>query len=170
MPTERYAKGEKIRRQAVRIAEHYDLYRDTLFQTRSTSLAWDEDRNEWTIATDRGDRFGARYVITSTGTLTQPKLPGIPGIEDFRGHTFHTSRWDYGYTGGTADGNLTGLTDKRVAVVGTSWSNCITMSDPSSRCTSIDRSGDNMWRLPSRWLANDTPSSLTLVKSDRLMT
>ncbi|MDA1362496.1 NAD(P)/FAD-dependent oxidoreductase [Glycomyces luteolus] len=119
MPTERYAKGEKIRRQAVRIAEHYDLYRDTLFQTRSTSLAWDEDRNEWTIATDRGDRFGARYVITSTGTLTQPKLPGIPGIEDFRGHTFHTSRWDYGYTGGTADGNLTGLTDKRVAVVGT---------------------------------------------------
>ncbi|MCH7232231.1 FAD-dependent oxidoreductase [Glycomyces sp. L485] len=119
MPTERYAKGEEIRRHAVRIAEHYDLYRDTLFQTRSTSLTWDEGQSEWIIETDRGDRFSARYVITSTGTLTQPKLPGIPGIERFRGHTFHTSRWDYAYTGGTADGNLTGLADKRVAVIGT---------------------------------------------------
>lgn len=119
IPTERYAKGEEIRRHAVRIAEHYDLYRDTLFQTRSTSLTWDEDAGEWIIETDRGDRFRARYVITSTGTLTQPKLPGIPGIEKFGGHTFHTSRWDYGYTGGTPDGNLTGLADKKVAVVGT---------------------------------------------------
>ena len=119
MPTERYAKGEEIRRHAVRIAEHYDLYRDTLFQTRSTSLTWDESADEWIVETDRGDRFRARYIITSTGTLTQPKLPGIPGIEKFDGHTFHTSRWDYGYTGGTADGNLTGLADKKVAVVGT---------------------------------------------------
>jgi cation diffusion facilitator CzcD-associated flavoprotein CzcO len=119
MPTERYAKGEEIRRHAVRIAEHYDLYRDTLFQTRSTALTWDEEANEWLAETDRGDRFGARYVITSTGTLTQPKLPGIPGIEKFGGHTFHTSRWDYGYTGGSADGNLTGLADKKIAVVGT---------------------------------------------------
>ncbi|WP_112133417.1 flavin-containing monooxygenase [Glycomyces dulcitolivorans] len=119
MPTERYAQGEEIRRHAVRIAEHYDLYRDTLFQTRSTSLAWNEDAGEWTVETDRGDRFAARYVITATGTLTQPKLPGIPGIERFEGHTFHTSRWDYDYSGGTAEGGLTGLADKKVAVIGT---------------------------------------------------
>jgi len=119
MPTERYAKGDEIRRHAVRIAEHYDLYRDTLFHTRTTSLNWDEGSGEWQVETDRGDRFRARHVVTSTGTLTQPKLPGIPGIESFRGHTFHTSRWDYGYTGGTADGDLHGLADKRVAVIGT---------------------------------------------------
>lgn len=119
MPTERYATGEEIRQHAVRIAEHYDLYRDTLFQTRATSLTWDEGSEEWNVTTDRGDDFRARYVITSSGTLTQPKLPGIPGIENFRGHTFHTSRWDYSYTGGSTDGVLTGLADKRVAVVGT---------------------------------------------------
>lgn len=119
MPTERYATGEEIRQHAVRIARHYDLYRDTLFQTRATSLTWDEGSEEWEVKTDRGDDFRARYVITSSGTLTQPKLPGIPGIEDFRGHTFHTSRWDYSYTGGSANGELTGLADKRVAVVGT---------------------------------------------------
>ncbi|MBF4632571.1 NAD(P)/FAD-dependent oxidoreductase [Clavibacter michiganensis subsp. phaseoli] len=119
MPTERYAPGEEIRRHAVAIAERYDLYRDTLFQTRATALSWDEGAEEWLVETDRGDRFHARFVVTSSGTLTQPKLPGIPGIETFRGHTFHTSRWDYGYTGGTPDGGLSGLADKKVAVVGT---------------------------------------------------
>ncbi|WP_230673140.1 flavin-containing monooxygenase [Rathayibacter sp. Leaf248] len=119
MPSERYAPGEEIRRHAVAIAEQYGLYRDTLFQTRATALTWDEEAEEWLVETDRGDRFRARFVVTSSGTLTQPKLPGIPGIETFRGHTFHTSRWDYGYTGGTPDGGLTGLADKRVAIVGT---------------------------------------------------
>ncbi|MCJ1700230.1 NAD(P)/FAD-dependent oxidoreductase [Rathayibacter festucae] len=119
IPSERYAPGEEIRRHAIAIAEHYGLYRDTLFQTRATALTWDEDADEWLVETDRGDAFRARFVVTSSGTLTQPKLPGIPGIETFRGHTFHTSRWDYGYTGGTPDGGLTGLADKRVAVVGT---------------------------------------------------
>ncbi|WP_181058125.1 MULTISPECIES: NAD(P)/FAD-dependent oxidoreductase [unclassified Pseudoclavibacter] len=119
IPKWRYAPGEEIRQHAIAIAERFDLYEDAIFQTRATSLEWDEEFDEWRVETDRGDRFRATYVITSSGTLTQPKLPGIPGIETFRGHTFHSSRWDYAYTGGTADGGLTGLADKRVAVVGT---------------------------------------------------
>ncbi|WP_346777590.1 NAD(P)/FAD-dependent oxidoreductase [Rhodococcus sp. HNM0563] len=119
IPKWRYAPGEEIRQHAVAIAEHYSLYRDAVFHTRATDFTWDEDAVEWTVRTDRGDIIRARYVIASSGTLTQAKLPGIPGIEDFRGHTFHTSRWDYAYTGGGPDGGLTGLADKRVAVVGT---------------------------------------------------
>ncbi|WP_017606829.1 flavin-containing monooxygenase [Nocardiopsis alkaliphila] len=119
VPEWRYAPGEEIRRHAVAIAETFDLYRDTLFQTRATDLAWDEQADEWVIETDRGDRMRARFVITSSGTMTQPKLPGIPGIENFRGHTFHTSRWDYDYTGGDQTGGLQGLADKKVAIIGT---------------------------------------------------
>lgn len=119
VPKWRYAPGEEIRQHATAIAKRFDLYRDALFQTRVTGLTWDEEAAEWVVETDRGDRFRARFVVTSSGTLTQPKLPAIPGIETFQGHTFHTSRWDYGYTGGSADGGLTGLADKRVAVVGT---------------------------------------------------
>jgi cation diffusion facilitator CzcD-associated flavoprotein CzcO len=119
VPNWRYAPGEEIRQHAVAVAKRYDLYRDALFHTRATGLTWNEEAEEWVVRTDRGDLFTARFVVTSSGTLTQPKLPGIPGIETFRGHTFHTSRWDYGYTGGTADGGLTGLADKRIAVVGT---------------------------------------------------
>lgn len=119
VPKWRYAPGEEIRQHAIAIAKRFDLYRDAVFQTRATGLTWDEGAAEWVVRTDRGDRFRARFVVTSSGTLTQPKLPAIPGIETFQGHTFHTSRWDYGYTGGSADGGLAGLADKRVAVVGT---------------------------------------------------
>ncbi|MEU5264208.1 NAD(P)/FAD-dependent oxidoreductase [Amycolatopsis sp. NPDC021455] len=119
VPKWRYAPGEEIRQHAIAIAKHFDLYRDTLFHTRATELRWDDDTAEWEVRTDRGDAFRARYVVVSSGTLTQPKLPGIPGIESFRGHTFHTSRWDYGYTGGSPEGGLDRLADKKVAVVGT---------------------------------------------------
>ncbi|WP_250293932.1 flavin-containing monooxygenase [Streptomyces atroolivaceus] len=119
VPEWKYAPGEEIRRHAVRIAEKYDLYPDALFSTAVTSLTWDEASETWIVATDRGDAFHATYVVTSTGTMSEPKLPGIPGIETFQGHTFHTSRWDYSYTGGTPDGGMTGLRGKRVGIVGT---------------------------------------------------
>ncbi|MFF3394249.1 flavin-containing monooxygenase [Streptomyces sp. NPDC002669] len=119
VPEWKYAPGDETRRHAVRIARKFDLYADALFSTGVTSLTWDEAFGTWIVATDRGDAFRATYVINATGTLTDPKLPGIPGIEDFKGHTFHTSRWDYAYTGGTPEGGMTGLADKRVGIVGT---------------------------------------------------
>ncbi|MFE9912738.1 flavin-containing monooxygenase [Streptomyces clavifer] len=119
VPEWKYSPGEEIRRHAMRIARKYDLYPDALFSTAVTSLTWDEASETWIVATDRGDAFHATYVVTATGTLSEPKLPGIPGIETFQGHTFHTSRWDYAYTGGTPDGGMTGLAGKRVGIVGT---------------------------------------------------
>ncbi|MEV5683325.1 NAD(P)/FAD-dependent oxidoreductase [Streptomyces sp. NPDC052164] len=119
VPEWKYAPGEEIRRHAVRVARQFDLYPDALLSTAVTSLTWDEESGTWIVATDRGDAFRATYVVTATGTLSEPKLPGIPGIEDFTGHTFHTSRWDYAYTGGTADGGMSGLSHKRVGIVGT---------------------------------------------------
>jgi cation diffusion facilitator CzcD-associated flavoprotein CzcO len=119
VPEWKYAPGEEIRRHAVRVAERFGLRAHALFSTAVTSLTWDETAEVWIVATDRGDAFRARYVVTATGALSEPKLPGIPGMETFRGHTFHTSRWDYAYTGGGPDGGLTGLAGKRVGVVGT---------------------------------------------------
>ncbi|MFH9469690.1 flavin-containing monooxygenase [Streptomyces clavifer] len=119
VPEWKYSPGEEIRRHAMRIARKYDLYPDALFSTAVTSLTWDEASETWIVATDRGDAFHATYVVTATGTLSEPKLPGIPGIETFQGNTFHTSRWDYAYTGGTPDGGMTGLAGKRVGIVGT---------------------------------------------------
>ncbi|GAA1697674.1 flavin-containing monooxygenase [Streptomyces yatensis] len=119
VPQWRYAPGEEIRQHARAIGRHFDLYRDVCFRTQVTELHWDDAELEWTVHTDRDDRIRARHVVISSGTLSRAKLPGIPGIETFKGHTFHTSRWDYDYTGGDASGGLHGLADKRVALIGT---------------------------------------------------
>ena len=119
MPTERYAKAAEIREHSRRIARHFGLYDLALFSTQVTAIDWDGDTSRWTIRTNRGDAFAARFVVLTTGPLNKPKLPAIPGVESFGGHAFHTSRWDYGYTGGSATEPMTGLTDKRVAIIGT---------------------------------------------------
>lgn len=119
LPAEKYATGGEILAHIKRIAEQYRLYEDACLQTRITAISWDEDISRWIVRTDRDDAIRARYVCLGGAGLHRPKLPGVPGIEDFRGHMFHTSRWDYAYSGGDPNGNLTGLTDKRVAVIGT---------------------------------------------------
>jgi cyclohexanone monooxygenase len=100
MPVERYSKALEIREHTKRIATHFNLYDLALFSTQVTSLDWDAESAKWNIASNRGDKMKARYVVLTTGPLNRPKLPAIPGVESFQGHTFHTSRWDYDYTGG----------------------------------------------------------------------
>lgn len=119
VPTQRYADGAEIFEHAQRIGRHYGLYDRTYFQTRATHARWDEQTQRWEVTTDRGDRFLTRVLLRSNGALTKPQLPKVPGIGDFEGKIFHTSRWDYDYTGGSAAGDLADLRDKRVAVVGT---------------------------------------------------
>ena len=119
MPSEKYSFGPEILEHSLAIAKKYDLYNDVLFQTGVTSTVWNEDTQRWTVKTDRGDVLNARFVAMATGILSKPKLPKIPGITDYKGHIFHTSRWDFDYTGGDSMGNLTGLKGKRVGIIGT---------------------------------------------------
>ena len=119
IPKEKYSYAPEIFEHSQRIAKAYDLYDGACFQTKVTELEWSEEVARWIVKTDRDDRMLARFVVMSTGPLNRPKLPAIPGIEDFKGHPFHTSRWDYDYTGGDHSGNLTNLKDKVVAIIGT---------------------------------------------------
>ncbi len=119
IPREKYAYAKEILEYSQKIGRHFDLYDGALFQSEVTDLTWDESISRWIVSTNRGDALRARFVAMANGPLNRPKLPGIPGIEDFKGHTFHTSRWDYEYTGGGPLGDLDRLQDKRVAVIGT---------------------------------------------------
>ena len=119
MPKRKFTSGEEILWYSQEIGRRYGLYKDALFQTEVTALRWQEAHGQWLVETNRGDAFRANYLVTSNGPLNRPKLPGIPGIDSYTGHTFHTSRWDYAYTGGDANGGLTGLADKKVAIIGT---------------------------------------------------
>jgi cyclohexanone monooxygenase len=119
IPKEKYSFAPEIFAHAQRIGKHFNLYEKACFQTQVREARWSDDDRRWTIKTDRGDVFSARFVIMSSGPLNRPKLPAIPGIQNFKGHTFHTSRWDYDYTGGDTTGGLHKLADKRVGIVGT---------------------------------------------------
>ena len=120
MPTEKYTHAPEILQHCMNIGAQFDLYDQALFSTEVTGLEWDDAAKQWIIRTDRGDKMRAKYIAMGTGPLHRPKLPGIDGINDFDGHAFHTSRWDYEYTGGDPGGaRMENLADKRVGIIGT---------------------------------------------------
>ncbi|MBI1210040.1 MAG: NAD(P)-binding protein [Alphaproteobacteria bacterium] len=119
VPVEKYSRANEILAHSRAIGERFDLYKDAVFQTEITAMQWDEASARWIVKTNRNDAMRARFVVLASGPLHRPKLPGIAGVETFKGHSFHTSRWDYAYTGGDATGDLTGLKDKRVGIIGT---------------------------------------------------
>jgi cyclohexanone monooxygenase len=119
MPSKKFADGAEIYEHCRQIGKHFGLYDSAILSTQVRDLRWDDAINRWRISTDRDDDIRARFVVMASGPFHRPKLPGISGIKDFKGHSFHTSRWDYAYTGGDSTGGLDKLADKRVALVGT---------------------------------------------------
>ncbi|MCJ8158535.1 NAD(P)/FAD-dependent oxidoreductase [Sphingomonas sp. LaA6.9] len=120
MPSKKFADGAEIYEYCKLIARKFDFADKAVFHTLITSLRWDEEIGRWRVGTSRGDEFRARFIIMGCGVLNMPKLPGIPGIEQFKGKLFHSARWDYEYTGGTYQNPvLDKLADKRVAIIGT---------------------------------------------------
>jgi len=119
VPKQKYTNAAETLEYCHIICDKYKLYDNACLQTEVQATVWNEDEGRWLVTTNRGDKIRARYVVHSNGPLNRPKLPAIKGINDYKGHTFHTSRWDYAYTGGDTSGNLSNLKDKRVAVIGT---------------------------------------------------
>lgn len=119
MPTEKYAKAKELLKHSRMIGEKYDLYSKALFQTETHEMRWHEEEGKWSTHTSRGDVIKSRFIIPAAGPLHRPKLPGLKWIDKFKGHSFHSSRWDFDYTGGDPSGNLHKLKDKRVGIIGT---------------------------------------------------
>ena len=119
VPKHKYTNAPETLEYIGKISEKFKLAENAIFQTEVTEVIWLEKEGLWKISTNKGDDIRAKYVVHSNGPLNRPKLPAIEGINDFEGHTFHTSRWDYAYTGGSSKGNLENLKDKKVAIIGT---------------------------------------------------
>jgi cation diffusion facilitator CzcD-associated flavoprotein CzcO len=108
--SERYPEQDELLRYLEHCADRFDLKPDIGFGKRVNSTVFDEKTNRWTVRTEQGDEYTARYVIAATGCLTAGNMPKIKGIESFKGKMYHTSRWPHGGVDFTA---------KRVAVIGT---------------------------------------------------
>jgi cation diffusion facilitator CzcD-associated flavoprotein CzcO len=109
IPSMKFASGFEILEHCQRIAEKFGFYDHCLFHTTVEATTWDEDSGRWIVETNRGDKMRARFVILANGILTTPKLARIPGMEKFKGESFHTSRWNYNID----------LSGRRVGIIGT---------------------------------------------------
>ncbi len=119
MPTERYASAAEIFAYCQLLGRHFGLYEHALFQTEIESLKWDDDAKRWDLVSKRGDQIRTQFFIAAGGLMHKAKLPGIEGIELFEGKAFHTTRWDYDYTGGSPTESMDHLRDKVVGIIGT---------------------------------------------------
>ena len=151
VPTRHYAEGPEIFAHCQAIARRYDLYELAVFQTTVTSTVWDEDEPALgTSRTDRGDRMTATFVICANGTLAKPQLAIIDGMETFEGNSFHTSRWDYEFTGA---GPRELLQDKVVGIIGTGRQRRADRPQPR-------REGQGAVRLPAHAVVDRHPRRL----------
>ncbi len=92
-----FAPGNEVKRYAVDTAEKYDVRRHMQFNTTVEGAQWDEDAAVWRVALAGGGSLSARFLITATGFLSQPRMPDIPGVASFKGKVVHTTAWDHDY-------------------------------------------------------------------------
>ncbi|KAJ6504609.1 flavin-binding monooxygenase-like family protein [Mycena vitilis] len=129
MPRHKYSYGPELREHAERIAQKWGLTEQAQLRTHCQSAEWDDGAKRWIVqlTENRGPnepkrelRLKTQYLFMSSGLFNAPQIPRIPGFQQFKGQHFHSSRWDYGVTGGSAaDWTLEKLKDKRVGIVGT---------------------------------------------------
>jgi cyclohexanone monooxygenase len=108
--TERFAGQPEILRYIRHVAQRFDLYRHISFDTRVTSVVWDDAARCWEVSTDRGDTVRATWVVTAVGCLSTPKEPEIDGLADFAGESYYTNSWPH---------DEPDFRGKRVGVIGT---------------------------------------------------
>jgi cation diffusion facilitator CzcD-associated flavoprotein CzcO len=104
-----FSTGEEIKQYADDVADKYDVRRHIRLRTTVEGARWDEDAKVWQVALAGGETLTARYLITATGFLSQPRTPDIPGITSFAGKVIHTTAWDDDYD----------LDNRRIAIIGT---------------------------------------------------
>ena len=108
--SERYAPQPELLAYADHVADRFDLRRDIAFDTRVTAAHWDAATDRWHVTTDAGTGYAARYLILATGCLSIPTDVTFPGIDDFTGQVYRTSRWPH-------DG--VDFSGQRVGIIGT---------------------------------------------------
>ncbi|RCI10155.1 hypothetical protein L249_8599 [Ophiocordyceps polyrhachis-furcata BCC 54312] len=131
MPRHRYAYGPELRLHAEAIARRWRLSDKAVFRTTVSSLVWEDEEagGRWQVKLrqSRGPSEAeeemsvrAQFVVLAHGVHNRPKAPRVPGLADFQGELMHTARWKYAVSGGSdQDPALTGLSGKRVGVIGT---------------------------------------------------
>jgi cation diffusion facilitator CzcD-associated flavoprotein CzcO len=107
--TRTHAKQAELQKYLEETVDEYGLRAHLRLGVAVESAAWDDERHVWTVRLDDGTEDECHVLISAVGFLNVPRYPDWPGLDDFEGPKFHTSRWEHEHD----------LTDKVVAIVGT---------------------------------------------------
>lgn len=156
-----FSRQPDIRAYLERVTDTFGVRPHLRFNAEVTEVRWEQEQAHWRVTTAAGV-WTADAVVSAAGPLADPQIPSIPGLADFPGKVFHSSRWDHDYD----------LTGKRVAVVGTgaSAAQIIPSIQPQvGRLTVFQRTP--AWVLPradreisaaEKWLHSKIPPTGTL--------
>ncbi len=108
--TERYPRQEEILRYINHVADRFDLRRDIALNTRASAAHYDEGRQRWSVRTEGGERFEARFLISAAGCLSAARIPEVTGLSSFQGPWYHTGNWPH---------QAVDFSGQRVGVIGT---------------------------------------------------
>jgi cyclohexanone monooxygenase len=126
--TQRFPFQKEILAYLNHVADRFDLRKDIDLGERITSTVFDESTELWNLTTDKGRTVSARFCVMATGTLSAPKAPDIPGLDDFKGELYLTSQWP------VTEPVLEG---KRVAVIGTGSSGVQAVPEIAKRAAQL---------------------------------
>jgi cation diffusion facilitator CzcD-associated flavoprotein CzcO len=132
-------------------AQRFGITEKIYFDCEMFKSTWDERTSRWRVKTSEGV-FTCDVLVSAIGATAEPDEPDIPGLEDFKGHRFHSARWDH-------DHDLTG---ERVAVIGTGRSS---RSSTGSRFSSALHRGSS--RIPTDPFRGRNASSTSSCRSPR---
>jgi cation diffusion facilitator CzcD-associated flavoprotein CzcO len=119
--TRTYPLQPELKRYLRECTDRYGVCDHVRLGCEVTAAEWDESKEAWKVETTQGE-FRVELLIAAPGFLSEPSTPAIPGLDDFEGETFHTARWNHDRD----------LTARRVAVIGTGASTCISGRRPGS--------------------------------------
>ena len=106
--SQRYPGWEETHRYMRFLADKCDMWPHIQLDTEISSAIYQKDQGHWLVITADGEEYTCKYFISAMGMISQPYVPSIEGIDDFKGPIFHSSRWPEGldYAG------------KRVGIIG----------------------------------------------------
>src|SRR6476620_9222201 len=89
-------------------ARDYGVLPHIRFGHMVNEAVWRHDLQRWQIETSQGI-YLASFLISAAGSFSEPKLPQLTALANFKGKMFHSSRWDHHFE----------VKRSRVAVIGT---------------------------------------------------
>jgi cation diffusion facilitator CzcD-associated flavoprotein CzcO len=144
---ERFSAQPDTLRYLNHVANKFDLRRHMQFNCKVTAAHYDQENNLWRLYLENGREITTRIIVTGLGLLSAPTMPRIPGIDTFKGPSFHTYYWPK---------EKVELAGKRVAVVGTGATGVQVISEIADKVGSL-----TVFQRRPNWCAPLNNSKLT---------